>query len=122
MAGGRESGGRESEKKGGMMRILFSAGFLVGVVAAGAATAETDDEALAFARHMAGECASCHLIGVPQPGIPPIHGLDPARLVDIVAQYRDGTRQHRLMNAIASNYTDEEIATLGEYLADVTGR
>lgn len=102
------------------MRNAAFTGLLAITFSAGAGWAQEADEALA--RHLASACASCHLIGEPTQGIPDIHGMEPATLITIFNEYREGVRQHRLMNTIASRYTDEELAVLGDYLAGVEGR
>jgi cytochrome c553 len=103
------------------MRSMYSAA-LAATFLAGTAMADVDDEDLAFARHLADGCASCHLIGEPSQGIPPIHGMDQATFVRIFTQYREGERVHRLLNTVASRYSDEEIQLLGAYLAGIENR
>jgi cytochrome subunit of sulfide dehydrogenase len=66
---------------------------------------------------LAAICASCHRLDGRDKGIPAIVGLDEKQLVAAMAAFKSGTRSSQIMHAVALTLTDDEIATLADYLA-----
>jgi cytochrome subunit of sulfide dehydrogenase len=68
---------------------------------------------------LAAMCASCHRLDGRDKGIPSIVGMDKANLAGAMAARKSGVRSSRsqIMHAVALSLTDDEIATLAEYLA-----
>ena len=66
---------------------------------------------------LAAICASCHRLDGRDNGIPSIVGLNQKQLADVMASFKSGVRSSQIMHAIALSLSDEEVATLTEYLA-----
>jgi cytochrome c553 len=62
-------------------------------------------------------CASCHRLDGHDKGIPSIVGLDKEKLAGAMAAFKSGERSSQIMRAVALSLSDDEIATLAEYLA-----
>ena len=70
------------------------------------------------ARSLAATCTGCHgTNGVSSGGIPSIAGLDQARIVTLVQEFRDGKRPSTVMQQHAKGYTDEQIALIAAWFA-----
>ena len=61
--------------------------------------------------------ASCHRLDGHDKGIPSIVGLDKEKLAGAMAAFKSGERSSQIMRAVALSLSDDEIATLAEYLA-----
>jgi cytochrome subunit of sulfide dehydrogenase len=66
---------------------------------------------------LAAICASCHRLDGHDKGIPSIVRLDENQLVAIMAAFKSGKRSSQIMHAVALTLSDNEIATLADYLA-----
>jgi cytochrome c553 len=66
---------------------------------------------------LAAICASCHCLDGRDRGIPSIVGMDREKLADTMAAFKSGVRSGQIMHAVALSLSNEEIATLAEYLA-----
>jgi len=66
---------------------------------------------------LAAICASCHRLDGRDKGIPSIVGLNQKQLADVMAAFKSSVRSSQIMHAIALSLSDEEVATLTEYLA-----
>jgi cytochrome c len=69
----------------------------------------------AYGAFLSSECTACHSGG--GEGIPRIAGLAPQSFAAGLLAYRDGTREHQVMNMLAARLGDEEIAALAAYFA-----
>jgi len=70
------------------------------------------------ARSLAATCTGCHgTNGVSSGGIPSIAGLDQARIVTLVQEFRDGKRASTVMQQHAKGYTDEQIALIAAWFS-----
>ena len=67
--------------------------------------------------YLSSECTACHQ---PSGGadIPSIRGLAPSVFVAGMVAYRNGTREHQVMNMVSRRLGDEEIAALAAYFAN----
>ncbi len=95
--------------------VLAGMTLWVGAAAAG------DPEA---GRTKAETCLGCHGIQsyvntYPTYHVPLIGGQHAAYLEAALRAYRDGSREHPTMQANAANLTDEDIADLAAYLAEL---
>jgi cytochrome c553 len=70
-----------------------------------------------------GLCASCHGEDgrARMPATPHLDGQDEAYLVAALTAYRDGTRPHAAMRAIAGSLRDDDIAALARWYAAQRG-
>lgn len=66
---------------------------------------------------LAAICSSCHRLDGRDKGIPTIAGMDQKQLVASMAAFKSGARASQIMHAVALMLSDEEIATLANYLA-----
>lgn len=62
-------------------------------------------------------CASCHRLDGRDKGIPSIVGMDKEKFADAMTAFKSGERSSQIMHAVALSLSDDEIATLAEYLA-----
>ena len=62
---------------------------------------------------LATACSSCHgLAGRSAGAIPPLAGLSPPEIAQLLRQFRSGERQGTIMARIAKGYTDQQIDDL----------
>lgn len=68
----------------------------------------------AYGAHLANECTACHRA---EGGgdIPTVRGLAPSVFIAGLVAYRNGTREHQVMNTVTRRLGDEEIAALAAY-------
>jgi len=71
---------------------------------------------IAYGAYLSSECTACHR-AAGGTDIPSIAGLAPSVFIAGLLSYRNGTRQHLVMNALAQRLGDEEIAALAAYFA-----
>src|SRR5690606_11348622 len=113
----------------GMIRLLWLAGVLLLVAcsaeAPSSATAPLTAEMLvAHGKQKSRMCLGCH---GPQ-GIsrvasyPSLAGESQAYLADQLKAFRSGARDNPMMTSIAKNLSDEDIAALAHYYAQLPGR
>ena len=97
------------------MRSIAPIVVLGGLALAGGAPAQ-DVEA---GRQVAGMCRTCHgLDGLAQIPVAPNIGGEPAEyLVEQLAAFRSGERQHEMMNVVASSLSDRQIADVAAWYA-----
>ena len=70
------------------------------------------------ARNLAATCTGCHgTNGVSAGGIPTIAGLEQARIVTLLQEFRDGKRPSTVMQQHAKGYTDEQIELIAAWFA-----
>lgn len=84
---------------------------LVSVLGLAKAAAAAD---LAYGEYLAGECVACHRAGA-EAGIPPIDALPAPEFIQALHDYRDGKRDHALMQNVARSLGDTEIEALAAY-------
>jgi sulfide dehydrogenase cytochrome subunit len=85
---------------------------LVTCLSGGAGAADTSG------RDLAANCTGCHgTSGVSTGGIPTLAGVDRARIVQLMQEFRDGKRPATLMHQLAKGYTDEQIQAMASWLA-----
>jgi len=68
-----------------------------------------------YGEYLSSECTTCHQVDGSSDGIPPIAGLDTATFVTAMHAYREGAREHQVMQMITGRLSDEEIASLAVY-------
>ena len=70
----------------------------------------------------AATCAGCHgADGMGNPDNPPIAGLDSAYIVEQLAAYKSGAREHAMMQMFAGQLSDEDMADLAAYYSGLKG-
>jgi cytochrome c len=70
-----------------------------------------------YGEYLSSECTACHRDSGGS-DIPSIRGLAPSVFIAGMVAYRDGTREHQVMNTVARRLGDEELAALAAYFAD----
>ncbi len=82
------------------------------------------DEAMAIAQleadpeygeYLASECLTCHQADGSNTGIASIVGRDEVDFIDAALQYRNGIREHQVMQLMTQNLSDEDLAALAAY-------
>jgi cytochrome c len=69
-----------------------------------------------YGEFLSSECTACHL-SVGGSDIPSIRGLAPSVFIAGMVAYRNGSREHQVMNMVSRRLGDEEIAALAAYFA-----
>lgn len=75
------------------------------------------------ARNWAATCTGCHgTNGHSAGGIPSIAGLDKAYIVNVMREYKAGTRAATVMHQHAKGYTDGQIERIAAFFAAQAGK
>jgi cytochrome c553 len=82
------------------------------------ATAE-DAKSLAYGRHLARECTSCHRLDGVNNGIPSIIGWQTDTFITTLKFYRDGARSNPVMISVANSLSDEQMQALAVFFASM---
>lgn len=69
-----------------------------------------------YGEYLSSECTACHR-DAGGSDIPSIRGLAPSVFIAGIVAYRNGTREHQVMNTVSRRLGDEEIAALAAYFA-----
>ena len=69
-----------------------------------------------YGEYLSSECTACHRAEGGS-DIPSIRGLAPSVFISGIVAYRNGTREHQVMNTVSRRLGDEEIAALAAYFA-----
>lgn len=72
---------------------------------------------LAYGKHLAQECTTCHRADGRGATIPVIVGLAPDFFLTTMNFYKSGARQNPVMNSVAAMLNDEQLDALATYLA-----
>lgn len=92
---------------------------LAALLAAGSGQALAADMAAAKAK--AGQCFVCHgadgLAKVPD--APNLAGQNEGYLVKALKEYRSGKREHEMMNTMAKNLSDQDMALVAAYFSGI---
>ena len=83
------------------------------------AAAEEGGALLAYGRHLARECTSCHRPGGEGSAIPPIAGKAAAELIELLRSYREGRKSNPVMVSVAKSLDEDEMAALAAYFASL---
>ncbi len=74
----------------------------------------------AVARSLAATCANCHNTDgrtVADSGIEPLAGVEKAKLLQKLADFRSGNKPATIMHQISKGYTDEQLELIAGYFA-----
>lgn len=97
--------------------LILAALFLLAVAAAASAAEDLN------ARNWAATCTGCHgTNGHSAGGIPSIAGLDKAYIVNVMREYKAGTRAATVMHQHAKGYTDGQIERIAAFFAAQAGK
>lgn len=92
---------------------------LAALLAAGSGQALAAD--MAAARAKAGQCFVCHgadgLAKVPD--APNLAGQNEGYLVKALKEYKSGKREHEMMNTVARNLSDQDLALVAAYFSGI---
>lgn len=73
----------------------------------------------AYGEYLSGDCTSCHQLAGATDGIPSIVNWPTDNFVTKMHAYKDGHREHEVMQMMAGRLSNEEIAALAAYFANV---
>lgn len=80
------------------------------------ARAQSDDaRLLAYGRHLANECTSCHRIDGVDNGIPSITGWPMPTFIETMRFYQSGSRPNPVMVSVSQSLDDGQIAALAAF-------
>lgn len=88
------------------------------VIAAGAARAD-EQRTLAYGRHLAQECTSCHKLDGTSSAIPSIIGRPVDEFTAALKSFQAGARTNPAMVSVAQSLDDEQIKALAVYFASL---
>ena len=72
-----------------------------------------------YGAYLASECVTCHRADGADKGIPPVAGLNVETFVTAMHSYRGKHREHPVMQMIANRLSNDEIAALAAYFAEL---
>ena len=96
---------------------LFSAWTATSAIAQ--TEAKSEAERLAYGKHLAQECTTCHRLDGSGNNIPSIIGLRNDYFVSTMTFYKTGARDNAVMNSVAQMLNDEQLEALATYFAQV---
>lgn len=71
----------------------------------------------AYGEYLAGECLTCHQANSGESAIPVIQGLPPSAVIAALLDFKSGERKNDVMQLMATNLGEEEIAALAAFFA-----
>lgn len=74
---------------------------------------------IAYGKHLARECTSCHRLDGVDNGIPAIIGWDADTFRSTMQFYKEGLRKNQAMESVANSLEGEQIEALAAYFAAV---
>jgi cytochrome c553 len=97
-----------------------AAAILAAVVSAPLADARADEAKLmAYGKHLAQECTSCHRIDGIDNGIPSIVGWPPENFIATMGFYRSGSRTNPVMVSVANSLDGRQIDALAAFFGSL---
>ena len=73
-----------------------------------------------LARNLAATCANCHGTNgkaVPGAGMDELAGMDKAKILQKVGEFKSGVKPASIMHQISKGYTDEQLDMIATYFA-----
>lgn len=116
---------RDAADRADLIAYMRDAGGPVAAADVMASTGATDPEVaaitaivgdVAYGEYLSSECTACHR-DAGGSDIPSIRGLAPSVFVAGMVAYRNGSREHQVMNTVTRRLGDEDIAALAAYFA-----
>ncbi|UCH74918.1 MAG: hypothetical protein JSU82_03430 [Rhodospirillales bacterium] len=98
--------------RGSRAALVLVAGLLAGSLSCGHASA---DELYELGEYLSGDCTACHQLEGRAPGIPPITGWPVEAFVMVMVAYKEGERDHALMQNVARRLSDEDMKALAVF-------
>lgn len=71
-------------------------------------------------RNLAATCANCHGTNghaLKDSGLPPLAGMDKARILQTLADFKSGKQPASIMHQISKGYSDEQLELIAGYFA-----
>mgnify|MGYP000870114943 CR=1 FL=1 len=96
---------------------IVAAGLLAGLLSLASAASASDAD---VARSLAATCANCHNTdgrAVPESGQEPLAGVDKAKLLQKLSEFRNGTKPATIMHQISKGYTEAQLDLIAGYFA-----
>ncbi|MGB4911933.1 MAG: c-type cytochrome [Candidatus Dechloromonas phosphoritropha] len=99
------------------MKLLPAVATAMGMLAAVSAVQAADPN---LARNLAATCANCHGTNgrtVPGAGIDALAGMEKAKTLQKLADFKSGAKPASIMHQISKGYTDEQLDLIATYFA-----
>ena len=74
----------------------------------------------AYGAYLASECVTCHRADGASHGIPVIAGMSAESFTAAMAAYRDKSRPNQVMQTIAGQLSDTDVAALAAYFSTIS--
>lgn len=86
-------------------------------VGVGASPSVRANELYDLGEYLAGDCTACHQLEGETAGIPPITGWDVDSFVMVMQAYKDGDREHPIMQTVARRFSGEDFRALAVFFS-----
>ena len=99
------------------MKLLPAVATAMGMLAAVSAVQAADPN---LARNLAATCANCHGTNgraIPGAGIDALAGMEKAKTLQKLADFKSGAKPASIMHQISKGYTDEQLDLIATYFA-----
>ncbi len=98
-------------------RLVLASAAVLSPLAAGVEPAAAADPA--FGEYLSSECVTCHRADGQDKGIPPIVGWPADQFIAVLQSYKTKDRANPVMQTIAGRLSDDEMAALAAYYANL---
>lgn len=92
---------------------------IAAVAMTGASSHAQDAKQLAYGKHLAAECTTCHRIDGTDNGIPSIIGWDHKEFVATLSFYKQGLRTNPAMKSVADSLEDDQVEALAVFFGSL---
>lgn len=75
------------------------------------------DDLYDLGEYLSGDCTACHQLQGESEGIPPIIGWDTEAFVTVMQAYKEGERDHALMQTVARRFSEEDLQALAVFFS-----
>lgn len=75
------------------------------------------DELYELGEYLSGDCTACHQLQGKSEGIPAITGWPVDSFVLVMQAYKEGERNHALMQTVARRFSDEDLEALAVFFS-----
>lgn len=81
---------------------------------------EKSDRQIAYGRHLAAECTSCHRVDTASGVIPTLAGRPQEEIVGLLYDFREGRKTNAVMVSVAKSLDEDETAAVAAYFASLS--
>lgn len=104
------------------MRHLIYFGFMFVITSASQPSHASDllaNADLGYGEYLSAECVTCHKVSGISAGIPAISGIEAESIASLLHAYKSKKLENKVMQLMAGNLDNEQIASLAIYFASL---